>query len=150
MSESRRSGAAPGPGDELRFPRLFEPGRVGAMETKNRLVMSPLDDNMADRKGAVTEQKIAYFRRRAEGGVGWINTGYAYIVERGRGCTYFQLGIYGDELVPGLRRLTDAVHEFDVRIGCQIAHAGRQTTRHYIGGLQPEAPSAVPERYLGE
>lgn len=53
-------------------------------------------------------------------------------------------------MIPGLRRLTDAVHEYDVRIGCQIAHAGRQTTRHYVEGLAPEAPSAIPEHVLGE
>src|SRR5207253_2903469 len=68
----------------------------------------------------------------------------------GRGCTYFQMGIYDDSLVPGLRRLTEAVHEYDVRIGIQIAHAGRQTTHHYLNGLPPEAPSPVPEPLLGE
>ena len=132
------------------FRRLFEPGRVGTMETANRLVLASMDDNMADREGRVTDQKIAWFRRKAQGGVGWIQTGYVYVTRRGRGCTYFQMGIYDDALVPGLRRLTDAVHEYDVRIGIQIAHAGRQTTHHYLGGLQPEAPSPVPEPLLGE
>jgi 2,4-dienoyl-CoA reductase-like NADH-dependent reductase (Old Yellow Enzyme family)/siroheme synthase (precorrin-2 oxidase/ferrochelatase) len=132
------------------FERLFEPGRAGAMETANRLVLASMDDNMADREGRVTDQKIAWFRRKAQGGVGWIQTGYTYVTRRGRGCTYFQMGIYDDALVPGLRKLTDAVHEYDVRIGIQIAHAGRQTTHHYLNGLQPEAPSPVPEPLLGE
>jgi 2,4-dienoyl-CoA reductase-like NADH-dependent reductase (Old Yellow Enzyme family) len=132
------------------YRRLFEPGRVGAMETANRLVLASMDDNMADREGRVTDQKIAWFRRKAQGGVGWIQTGYVYVTRRGRGCTYFQMGIYDDDLVPGLRRLTDAVHEYDTRIGIQIAHAGRQTTHHYLNGLEPEAPSPVPEPLLGE
>ena len=135
---------------ETAYQRLFEPGRVGPMETANRLVLASMDDNMADREGRVTDQKIAWFRRKAQGGVGWIQTGYTYVTRRGRGCTYFQMGIYDDELVPGLKRLTDAVHEYDVRIGIQIAHAGRQTTHHYLNGLQPEAPSPVPEPLLGE
>jgi 2,4-dienoyl-CoA reductase-like NADH-dependent reductase (Old Yellow Enzyme family)/NADPH-dependent 2,4-dienoyl-CoA reductase/sulfur reductase-like enzyme len=120
------------------------------METKNRLVLASMDDNMADRDGFATDQKIAWFRRKARGGVGWIQTGYVYVTRRGRGCTYFQMGIYDDDHVPGLRRLTDAVHEHDVRIGIQIAHAGRQTTHHYLNGLEPEAPSPVPEPLLGE
>ncbi len=132
------------------FQKLFEPGRVGTMETANRLVLASMDDNMADREGRVTDQKIAWFRRKAQGGVGWIQTGYVYVTRRGRGCTYFQMGIYDDAFVPGLRRLTEAVHEYDVRIGIQIAHAGRQTTHHYLNGLQPEAPSPVPEPLLGE
>jgi len=120
------------------------------METKNRLVQSSLCDNMSDRNGAVTDQKIAYFRRKASGGVGWINLGYAYVVPEGRGCTYYMVGIHDDELIPGLRRLTDAVHEHDVRMGCQLAHAGRQTTHHYIHDLEAEAPSAIAEPLLGE
>ena len=132
------------------YPHLFEPGRIRQLEMKNRLVLPSMCDNMADREGRVTDQKIAYFRRRCEGGVGWINLGYAYVSQRSRGCTYFQVGVYDDDLIPGLRRLTDVVHQYDVRMGCQIAHAGRQTTHHYIGGLEPEAPSAVPEHVLGE
>jgi 2,4-dienoyl-CoA reductase-like NADH-dependent reductase (Old Yellow Enzyme family) len=134
----------------LAYPKLFEPGRIGSLEMKNRLVQSPMDDNMADRNGRVTDQKIAYLRRRAQGGVGWINTGYLYVTPRGRGCTYYEGGIHDDTLIPDLKRLTDAVHEYDVRIGAQIAHAGRQTTHHYLGGLQPEAPSPVAEPLLGE
>ena len=132
------------------YPRVFTEGRVGAMTTRNRLVMSSMCDNMSGRNGEVTDQKVEYFRRKAEGGVGWINLGYSYVTERGRGCTYYQSGIYDDALIPGLRRLTDAVHEEGARMGCQIAHAGRQTTHHYIEGLEAEAPSPVPEPLLGE
>src|SRR5437660_12911510 len=89
------------------FTRLFEPGRVGAMETKNRLVLASMDDNMADREGYATDQKIAWFRRKAQGGVGWIQTGYVYVTRRGRGCTYFQMGIYDDSHVPAIKRLTE-------------------------------------------
>lgn len=132
------------------YPHLLEEGRIKDLVMKNRIVQPSMCDNMSDRDGGVTDQKVAYFRRRAQGGVGWINLGYAYASKRGRGCTYFQVGVYDDSLIPGLRRLTDALHEHDVRMGCQIAHAGRQTTHHYIDGLQPEAPSAVAEHVLGE
>jgi 2,4-dienoyl-CoA reductase-like NADH-dependent reductase (Old Yellow Enzyme family) len=132
------------------YPRLFEEGRVKNLTMKNRVVQPSMCDNMSDRRGGVTDQKVAYFRRRAQGGVGWINLGYAYVSRRGRGCTYFQVGIYDDQLIDDLRRLTGTVHEFDVRMGCQIAHAGRQTTHHYIDGRAPEAPSAIPEHVLGE
>ena len=132
------------------YPHVFTEGRVGSMTTRNRLVMSSMCDNMSGRHGEVTDQKVEYFRRKAQGGVGWINLGYSYVTERGRGCTYYQSGIYEDALIPGLRRLTDAVHEEGARMGCQIAHAGRQTTHHYIEGLEAEAPSPVPEPLLGE
>jgi 2,4-dienoyl-CoA reductase-like NADH-dependent reductase (Old Yellow Enzyme family)/NADPH-dependent 2,4-dienoyl-CoA reductase/sulfur reductase-like enzyme len=132
------------------YPNLFTEARIKNLVMKNRIVKPSMCDNMSDREGGVTDQKVAYFRRAAQGGVGWINLGYAYVTRRGRGCTYFQVGIYDDDLIPGLRRLTDTVHEYDVRMGCQIAHAGRQTTHHYIDGAAPEAPSAVAEHTLGE
>lgn len=131
------------------YPHLLEEGRIKDLVMKNRIVQPSMCDNMSGRDGGVTDQKVAYFRRRAQGGVGWINLGYAYVTTRGRGATY-QVGIYDDAQIPGLRRLTDAVHEYDVRIGCQIAHAGRQTSRHYIDGAVPEAPSAIAEHMLGE
>jgi 2,4-dienoyl-CoA reductase-like NADH-dependent reductase (Old Yellow Enzyme family)/thioredoxin reductase len=132
------------------YPHLFTEGRIKGLVMKNRIVQPSMCDNMSDREGGVTDQKVAYFRRRAEGGIGWINLGYAYVTHRGRGCTYFQVGAYDDSLIPGLRRLTDAVHQHDVRMGCQLAHAGRQTTHHYIEGMAPEAPSPVAEHVLGE
>ncbi len=132
------------------YPHVFTEGRVAGMTTRNRLVMSSMCDNMSDRRGEVTDQKVEYFRRKAQGGVGWINLGYSYVTERGRGCTYYQQGIYEDSLIPGLRRLTDAVHSEGARMGCQIAHAGRQTTTHYINDLEAEAPSPIPEPLLGQ
>jgi 2,4-dienoyl-CoA reductase-like NADH-dependent reductase (Old Yellow Enzyme family)/thioredoxin reductase len=132
------------------YPHVFAEGQVGAMTTRNRLVMSSMCDNMSGRHGEVTDQKVEYFRRKAQGGVGWINLGYSYVTQRGRGCTYYQSGIYEDDLIPGLSRLTEAVHEEGARMGCQIAHAGRQTTHHYIEGRQAEAPSPVPEPLPGE
>ena len=136
--------------NETAYPRLFEEGRIKDLVFKNRLVQPSMCDNMSDRRGGVTDQKVAYFERRAAGGIGWINLGYAYVSQRGRGCTYFQVGVYDDGLIQGLRRLTDAVHAHGVRMGSQIAHAGRQTTHHYIDGRQPEAPSPVAEHVLGE
>lgn len=132
------------------FPHVFAEGQIGGLTLKNRLVMSSMCDNMSDRHGGVSDQKVEHFRRKAQGGVGWINLGYAYVTPRGRGCTYYQVGIYEDALIPGMRRLTDAVHEEGARMGCQLAHAGRQTTHHYIDGQRAEAPSPIAEPLLGE
>ncbi|MBS1886124.1 MAG: FAD-dependent oxidoreductase [Actinobacteria bacterium] len=117
---------------------------------RNRLLLTSMDDAMAGRDGSVTRQKIEWFRRKAQGGIGWIQTGYLYVTPRGRGATWFQGGIDRDELVPGLAELVSAVREHDVRIGAQLVHAGRQTKSAYLDGLPPEGPSAVPDAVLGE
>jgi 2,4-dienoyl-CoA reductase-like NADH-dependent reductase (Old Yellow Enzyme family)/thioredoxin reductase len=136
--------------DEL-YPRVFEPGRIGQLTVPNRLVMAPMDDNMADRLGEVTAQNIAWYERRAAGGVGLITVGCAYVTPAGRSASHFQRGIDHDGLIPALRRLTERVHTYDTRIGIQLCHSGRQTTSlHLPAGLRPEAPSEVTEPLLGE
>ena len=125
------------------YPRLFEPGRIGGMETKNRLVRSSVCDNMSDRGGAVTDQKVAYFRRKAQGGVGWINLGYAYVSARGRGCTHYMSGIYGDELIGGLRRLAPPQRAEGLRAAAPVDLRGRG-----IRGARPRGSLLRRRRHL--
>jgi len=75
-------------------------------------------------QGEVTERHIAFYVRRAEGGVGLITTEPLYIHPNGRELPT-QLGVHDDGLVDGLRRLTEAVHAAGGRIMAHINHAGR-------------------------
>lgn len=56
----------------MRLEKLLSPGRIGAMELKNRFVVTPMGTNFATYGGEVTEDMIAYYRRRARGGFGLI------------------------------------------------------------------------------
>ena len=53
---------------------LLTPARIGGVEIKNRIVMPPMTTRTADDDGCVTEDTIAYYVARAEGGVGLIPT----------------------------------------------------------------------------
>ena len=133
------------------FPLTFAPGRVGSVALRNRLVLSPMSENMADRNGLVTPQQIAWYRRKAAGGVGWVNVGCAYVTPAGRPASEVQLAIDRDACVSGLRDLVTAIHAEGAHAGIQLCHAGRQTTSRYLAdGLRPEAPSPVAEPLLGE
>jgi 2,4-dienoyl-CoA reductase-like NADH-dependent reductase (Old Yellow Enzyme family) len=57
-----------------------------------------------------------------------------------------QTGVHDDRLIPGLRRLTDAVHGCGGKIFAQIAHAGSQSI---VSGSEPLAPSAIPNVMTG-
>ena len=52
------------------YKNLFSPLRVGNMELKNRMIMSPMGDGLANREGNVTEEMIAYYGARAQSGLG--------------------------------------------------------------------------------
>ena len=122
---------------------LFTPGSVGRLVIPNRFVRSATHDYMAGEDGSITDRQLDLFSALAEGEVGLIISGHAFVNPRGKAGPR-QIGIDDDGLVPGLARLAAAVHRFPSRVFVQLAHAGRQTKEKYSGGI-PVAPSAVYE-----
>jgi 2,4-dienoyl-CoA reductase-like NADH-dependent reductase (Old Yellow Enzyme family) len=102
---------------------------------------------MAGDDGSITDRQLDLFSALAEGEVGLIISGHAFVNPRGKAGPR-QIGIHDDRLVPGLARLAASVHRFPSRVFVQLAHAGRQTKEKYSGGV-PVAPSAVFEPVYG-
>ena len=113
---------------------------LGQTTIKNRFVCSATFESMATERGEVTEALVRRYRNLARGEVGLIITGHMYVHSLGRGMRY-QTGIHDDEMIAGLRRLSEAVHQEGGRIAFQLSHAGRQTKKSLIGRT-PLAPSA--------
>ena len=126
----------------MRYPRLFSAGRVGSLTLRNRIVMAPMEKNLALPTGAVTRRYIDYCEARAAGGAALILLESMYVHPAGRNHRY-QLGIHDDDLVPGYRRLIEACHRHGALVGAQLEFAGRETSSA-ITGTQPVAPSPVP------
>jgi 2,4-dienoyl-CoA reductase-like NADH-dependent reductase (Old Yellow Enzyme family) len=124
---------------------LFTSGRLGSLEIPNRIVRAGTSETLADARGAVTDDLIAVYSALAEGGVALMFTGHLYCEPRGQYADR-QAGIYDDELVPGLRRLTAAVHRRGGRVFAQLGHAGSQSR---VDSLDPWAPSEVPNALTG-
>jgi 2,4-dienoyl-CoA reductase-like NADH-dependent reductase (Old Yellow Enzyme family) len=121
--------------------KLFEATTLNGMTLKNRFIRSATAEGMATEEGEATPRLINLIAELAEGGVGLIVTGHTYVTKRGQ-ATPWQLGIYDDKLIPGLRKIVDAVHEREGKIIAQLAHAGiRANTR--LTGETPVAPSAI-------
>jgi 2,4-dienoyl-CoA reductase-like NADH-dependent reductase (Old Yellow Enzyme family)/NADH dehydrogenase FAD-containing subunit len=127
-----------------KFEKLFSPLRVKNLVLKNRLVYPPMGTGYATIFGAVTPRLIAYHRERAAGGVG-LNIVEFSTVEAAGNVNTPMLGIYDDSHIPGLKSLTDAVHEAGGKIAVQISHAGRRARAAINGGLRPWGPSPIPE-----
>jgi len=121
---------------------LLTPARIGAVEIRNRIVMPPMTTRTADPEGFVTEDTINYYMARVKGGVGLITCEMASPERAGRHRRH-ELGIFDDRYLPGLRRLTDAIHAGGAKASIQLGHAGGHTRRD-ITGETPIAPSAIP------
>jgi 2,4-dienoyl-CoA reductase-like NADH-dependent reductase (Old Yellow Enzyme family) len=126
-------------------PPLLRPGRVGSLEVRNRLVRAGTSETMATDRGEVTDDYVALYEALARGQVGLIFTGHLFCAPRGRYARR-QTGIHDDALVPGLCRVTAAVHRHGGRVLAQLAHAGSQSR---VESGEPLAPSAVPNALTG-
>lgn len=124
---------------------LLSPCRVGTLELRTRLVRAGTSETMATETGEATDELVALYERLARSRLGLLLTGHLYCHPRGQYARR-QTGIYSDEQIPGLRRLTDAVHRHGVPILAQVAHAGSQSR---VADNRPLAPSPVPNALTG-
>jgi len=124
---------------------LFQPGRIGALEVRNRLVRAATSETMAAEDGSVTPELVAFYERIAANQVGMIITGHLYVHPRGQYAPR-QTGIYDDSLVLGLSQLARSVKRHGASIFAQVAHAGSQSR---VPEIEPLAPSPVPNALTG-
>ncbi|MCU0580813.1 MAG: NADH:flavin oxidoreductase [Desulfobacterota bacterium] len=118
---------------------------INGLKLANRFVRSATYEGLAGGDGSVTPALIGLMVRLARGGVGLIISSHSYITPEGQAGPR-QLGVYADVLVPGLRDLTQAVHEAGGKIVMQLAHSGGFANPKLIG--QPAlAPSALEGFY---
>jgi len=126
--------------------RLFDPLRVGNLTLKNRIVMPPMANDLADAKGRVTDPLIAHYARRAPG-VGLVIVEHSYFSPEGK-ASLRQLGVHDDAMVDGLTKLAESIHAKGTPVCIQINHAGREGSRA-VSGLEPVAPSPIPSDSSG-
>ena len=128
--------------------RAFEPGIIGSLRIKNRLVMPAMATNFASAHGEPTPRMLAYYAARAAGGVGMVVIENASIDESGGNGTV-QLRVDHDRYVPGLSQLALRVREAGAAVALQINHAGaiadpRRTGFPAVGPSNAAWTAAVP------
>jgi len=130
---------------EVKFPKLFEPGRIGTMELRNRITMPPMGTCFATETGGISRELIHYLAARARGGAALIIVEVTCI-DYPRGKTIaVQPRLDNDYVLAGHSSLVDAVHAYDAKIIPQLMHCGRYTNLITTEGLEPVGPSPIPE-----
>jgi 2,4-dienoyl-CoA reductase-like NADH-dependent reductase (Old Yellow Enzyme family) len=103
---------------------LFEPTVLNGMTLSNRFVRSATWEGLASPEGYGTEDLAKLWVGLAQGSVGLIITGHAYVSPEGIAAPR-QLGLYSDELTRSLAEMVLRVHDAGGRIAVQISHGGR-------------------------
>ncbi len=127
------------------YPHLFTPGKIGKRTVKNRIVMAPMSENMANADGSVSQQSIAYFTERAKGGAGILLVGIVSVeFPRGKGISNANT-LDGDKYVKDWERLARSVHRYGALLIPQIQHSGMNTWKSTIDGQTPVRVAPEPE-----
>ena len=126
------------------FMNLLAPGRIGSLSLRNRIVMSPMGEDLCNADGTVSDTQLAYAEARARGGVALVMLGSVAVAHPAGTSNKCQTGISDDRFVPDLRRLADAVHAHGSKIALQLTHAGKIGINDMIAGRPMFVPS-VPK-----
>ncbi len=132
------------------YRKLFEPGTIGNVQLKNRLIMAPMGiRGLVEVDGSLSQRAIDYYEERARGGVGLIVTGIAFA------CTkfdpYWIEGKYfpfhridSPMVLPRLNQLAERLHDYDCKLCIQMSPGhGRVARLGWMQSGQPISASAL-------
>lgn len=128
----------------MRYPHLFSPGRIGSLQTKNRIKYAATETNFPYGDGYVSDREVAYMEAQAQGGAGVVTTQGAFPDALGEGKGFKgMMAIYDDRFIPGLARIAEVIRRNGALSCLQILHCGRE------GGVDLDyclMPSVVPQK----
>ncbi|HXQ46796.1 MAG TPA: NADH:flavin oxidoreductase [Caulobacteraceae bacterium] len=106
---------------------------------KNRFMLAPLTNLQSHPDGTLSDDEFNWLTYRAEGGFGLVMTCAAHVQRIGQGFPG-QLGIFGDQHLPGLTRLAARIKSFGAVSSAQLHHAGLRSPKE-LTGEAPVGPS---------
>ena len=121
------------------MPGLFDPFELRSLRLRNRIAVSPMCQYSAE-DGFANDWHLVHLGARAVGGAGLVLTEATAVEARGR-ISPRDLGLWRDEHVDGLARITRFAHDAGAAVGVQLAHAGRKASTYHPWA---EAHGAVP------
>ncbi|SDX66233.1 2,4-dienoyl-CoA reductase [Saccharopolyspora shandongensis] len=121
-------------------PDVFSPGRIGPLTLRNRTIKAATYEGLSH-QGRVTRDLVDFHVRHAAGGVGMTTVAYCAVSPEGR--TDRHQVLWTPESLPGLQKLTAAVHAEGAAASAQIGHAGPVANPKGNG-----APALSPSRHF--
>ncbi|MCQ2409402.1 MAG: NAD(P)/FAD-dependent oxidoreductase [Clostridia bacterium] len=117
----------------MEYKMLFTPIKIGTMEVKNRIAMSPMLMGFGQFDGQATDMLMDYYEERAKGGTGLIMTEICRINDKHGAAAFAQLGMSQDYQIPKMKEFADRIHSHGAKLVVQLHHPGRQNVGLAIG-----------------
>lgn len=133
----------------MQYTKLFEKGKIGQLELRNRVVMTAMGTMLGDWNGCSTPEQVRFYEERAKGGCGLIIPEFTSIDADSGHCNRIQLGIWDARHIASFENICDAVHRHGAKIFVQLHHGGREAPPAINGGRQAMAPSVELNNVVG-
>lgn len=109
---------------------LFTPYKIGPVELRNRTIRSAAFEGMCEHNSP-SQELFDYHTAVARGGIGMTTVAYAAVCQSGLS---FERQLWmRDEIVPELKKLTDAIHAEGAKASIQLGHCGNMSHRRICG-----------------
>ena len=127
--------------------QAFTPARLGPLTLRNRIIKAATFEGRT-RRGEVTQELVDFHTAVARGGAAMTTVAYCAVAPDGR--VFRDCLVLNDDTVPGLRRLTDAVHAEGAAASAQLGHAGlvADAVSNRMRSLAPSRRFSAPGRSL--
>ena len=114
----------------MKSSKLFTPVTFGPLTLRNRTIRSAAFESMCP-GNVPSDMLLNYHRSVAAGGIGMTTVAYAAVTQSG--LSFDRQLWMRPEIVPGLRRLTDAIHAEGAAAGIQLGHCGNMSHKSICG-----------------
>ncbi len=128
------------------YSHLLSPGRIGTLEIRNRLIMAPMGENLAEVDGSMGERMQRFYEERAKGGIGMIIIGVGAVAHPAGLGNEHQIGISGDRYIPELTQFTQRIHKRGAKVAIQLHHGGKVARYDVPLGRPRWAPSEYHDK----
>jgi 2,4-dienoyl-CoA reductase-like NADH-dependent reductase (Old Yellow Enzyme family)/NADPH-dependent 2,4-dienoyl-CoA reductase/sulfur reductase-like enzyme len=124
------------------YTHLLSPGRIGPLQLRNRIIVTAMGVSLAEADGSIGERILAFHEEQARGGAGLVIAGVCGVAWPDGASIRNQIALSDDRFIPGLQRLTAAVHAHGARFAAQLHHGGMMAAHSLLNGRAGWCPSA--------
>ena len=106
---------------------LLQSFQLKHLHLKNRIIITSHEPSYNE-DGFPKDKYIAYHLERAKGGIAMTMTAGSSVVSKDSPPSFDNIHAYKDEVVPWIKKLTNAIHDQNCKIMIQLTHLGRRTS----------------------
>ena len=106
---------------------LLQSFKLKHLNLKNRIITTS-HEPAYNEDGFPKDRYVAYHLERAKGGIAMTMTAGSTVVSKDSPPSFDNIHAYKDEVVPWIKKLTEAIHDQDCKIMIQLTHLGRRTS----------------------